>query len=91
MSVAGDTVDPMPPETLLAFEARWPRHNGTKDLAIRDELGITPARFYQLLGRAAKTIEGMRAHPITARRVRARAPRAGGHILGTLNAPVHSS
>ena len=62
----------MLPETLLAFEARWPRHNGTKDLTIRAELGITPARYYMLLNRAAKTVEGIAADPITARRVRER-------------------
>ncbi len=63
----------MPPEFLLAFEHAWPRHNGSKDLAIRRDLGITPARYYQLLGRAAKTVEGIAADPITARRVRDRA------------------
>lgn len=62
----------MTPQTLLAFEQKWPRHNGTKDLAIRSELGITPARFYQLLGRAAKTVEGIASDPIAARIVRAR-------------------
>ncbi|HWV49287.1 MAG TPA: DUF3263 domain-containing protein [Microbacterium sp.] len=62
----------MPPETLLAFEARWPRHNGTKEEAIRRELGVTPARFYQLLSRAARELAGMRADSITARRVRER-------------------
>lgn len=65
----------MRPETLLAFEARWPRHNGTKDLTIRAELGMTPARYYQLLGRAAQSREGMAADPITARRVRERVAR----------------
>lgn len=72
VSVALDKLEPMAPDSLLAFEARWPRHNGTKDLAIRHDLGITPARFYQLLGRAAKTSEGIAADPITARRVRER-------------------
>ena len=62
--------------TLLAFESAWPRHDGTKDLAIRRELGITPARFYQLLGRAATTVEGIAADPIPARRVRERASAA---------------
>lgn len=73
MSVAPGTVDPMTPQTLLAFEARWPRHSGDKELAIRRELGLTPARFYQLLTRAANSGAGMAADPITARRVRARA------------------
>lgn len=65
----------MSPETLLAFEAQWPRHTPDKDATIRRELGITPARFYQLLGRAAATVEGISADPITARRVRERGAR----------------
>lgn len=57
---------------LLAFESRWPRHSGSKEEQIRRELGITPARFYQLLHRAARSVEGIAADPITARRVRER-------------------
>jgi len=60
----------MLPETLLAFERAHPRHDGTKEEAIRGELGITPARYYVLLGRAARSVEGMRADAITARQVR---------------------
>ena len=61
----------MLPTDLLAFEHAHPRHNGTKEEAIRTELGLTPARYYVLLGRAARSPEGMKADPITARRVRA--------------------
>ena len=60
----------MLPDALLAFERSHPRHNGTKEETIRAELGLTPARYYVLLGRAARSLEGMRADPITARRVR---------------------
>lgn len=62
----------MRPETLLAFEHAWSHHDGRKDLTIRRELGITPARFYQLLHRTAHTAEGIAADPIIARRVRGR-------------------
>lgn len=62
----------MTPSVLLEFEARWPRHSGAKEEAIYGELGMPPARFYQLLSRAAKSREGIAADPITARRVRAR-------------------
>lgn len=65
----------MHPELLLTFERSWPRHTGHKETAIRRELGITPARYYVLLHRAAHTREGIEAHPITARRVRERAAR----------------
>jgi len=72
MSVAPGKLETVRPEILLAFEQAWPRHDGTKEMAIRDELGLTPARFYQLLGRAARTHDGIAANPITARRVRER-------------------
>lgn len=58
------------PEQLLAFESRWPGHTTGKDEGIRGELGITPARYYQLLVRAADSFEGIAAEPLTARRVR---------------------
>ncbi|WP_455904740.1 DUF3263 domain-containing protein [Microbacterium sp.] len=63
----------MTPEELLAFEARWPRHTPDKGEAIRRRLGISDARYYQLLRRAALTSDGIAADPITARRVRERA------------------
>lgn len=62
----------MTPADLIRFEASWPRHDGNKELRIRAELGITPARYYQLLARASRMIDGMRSDPITARRVRER-------------------
>ena len=62
----------MTAEELIHFESTWPRHNGTKEEAIRHTLGLTPARYYQLLGRAARSLDGMREDPITARRIRER-------------------
>ena len=58
---------------LLDFERAWPRHTGAKEIAIREQLGLTPARFYLLLHRAAETLEGQAHDPLTARRVRTRA------------------
>lgn len=54
---------------LLDFEAAWPRHCGAKETAIIRELGMKPARFYVLLRRAARSIEGQAHDPITAHRV----------------------
>ena len=62
----------MTPTHLLDFETRWPRHDGHKESAIIHELGITPARYYQLLSRVARSIDGIAADPITARIVRQR-------------------
>lgn len=38
--------------TLLEFEARWGAHGAAKEEAVRRELAMTPARYYQLLDRA---------------------------------------
>lgn len=57
---------------LLSFEARWRRPCGAKDEAIRRDLRITPVRYYVLLTRAAESLDGIAAHPITARLVRER-------------------
>lgn len=65
----------MTPTDLLAFEAQHPRHTPTKTERIRHELGITEVRYYVLLARAARSIEGIAADPTTARMVRERASR----------------
>lgn len=57
------------PEELLDFEARWPKHSGFKEEAIIRHLGLKPARFYQLLDRAARSLEGWAHDPFTAARV----------------------
>lgn len=59
---------PTVPE-LLDFESRWPAHSGAKEEVIRGELRVTPARFYQLLARAASSVEGQAYDPVTAHRV----------------------
>lgn len=53
---------------LLDFERTWPRHSHAKENAIRDR-GLTPARYYQLLHRAARSLEGQAHDAITAHRV----------------------
>lgn len=37
--------------TLLDFESRWGAHGAAKEEAIRRDLQLTPARYYQLLDR----------------------------------------
>ncbi len=64
--------------TLLDFEARHPGHPGNKKQAIESELGVTPARFYQLLSRAIDEPEAEALDPILVhglRRLRDRADR----------------
>jgi hypothetical protein len=57
------------PVELLTFEGEWPVWSGRKDLAIRARFNITPARYHQLLFRAAVSMEGQAAQPLTAHRI----------------------
>ena len=71
---------------LLAFEASWQRHGGAKEEAIRTSLGLTPARYYQLLGRLIDSADALAHDPLLVKRLRrlrdgrrsARTARAGG-------------
>lgn len=53
---------------LLDFAATHPDIRGEVDGLIRRELGVTPARYCQLLMRAATSMEGQAHDPITAHR-----------------------
>lgn len=55
---------------LLAFEAEWRRHGGSKEEAIRADLGMPPARYYQLLGRLIDTADALEHDPMLVRRLR---------------------
>ncbi|MET2010229.1 DUF3263 domain-containing protein [Microbacterium chocolatum] len=55
---------------LLDFEAQWHRHGGAKEEAIRAELALTPARYYQLLGRLIDTAEAQAHDPMLVKRLR---------------------
>lgn len=60
---------------ILDFEARWfgaqwRRHTGAKEEAIRADLGLSPARYYQLLGRLIDTTEAQEHDPMLVKRLR---------------------
>lgn len=55
---------------ILDFEANWRRHAGAKEEAIRADLGLSPARYYQLLGRLIDTTEAQEHDPLLAGRLR---------------------
>jgi hypothetical protein len=55
---------------ILEFEARWTRHVGAKEEAVRRQLGLTPARYYQLLGRLVDTAEALEHDPMLVKRLR---------------------
>ena len=53
-----------------AHEAEWRRHVGAKEEAIRADLGMSPARYYQLLGRLIDTAEAQEHDPMLVKRLR---------------------
>lgn len=55
---------------LLEFESRFPAHGAAKEEALRSELGLTPARYYQLLGRLVETAEALAFDPLLVHRLR---------------------
>ncbi|KRA24111.1 hypothetical protein ASD65_06490 [Microbacterium sp. Root61] len=55
---------------LLDFEAAWRRHAGAKEEAIRAELELSPARYYQLLGRLLETADALEYDPMLVKRLR---------------------
>lgn len=55
---------------ILDFESEWRRHAGAKEEAIRAELGLSPARYYQLLGRLIDTAEAQAHDPMLVKRLR---------------------
>ena len=55
---------------ILTLEAAWPRHSGMKEETVRAQLGMSPARYYQLLGRLIETEEALEFDPLLVRRLR---------------------
>jgi hypothetical protein len=55
---------------ILDFEAEWKRHAGAKEEAIRSELGLSPARYYQLLGRLIDELAALEYDPMLVKRLR---------------------
>jgi hypothetical protein len=55
---------------ILKFEAEWLRHAGAKEEAIRADLGLSPARYYQLLARLIDTTDAQEQDPMLVKRLR---------------------
>lgn len=55
---------------ILALEAAWPRHGGAKEEVIRAQLGMSAARYYQLLARLIETDVALEYDPMLVRRLR---------------------
>jgi len=53
-----------------AFERGWWRFAGTKEQAIREQLDMSPIRYYQLLNRLLDDPEALAADPLMVNRLR---------------------
>lgn len=55
---------------VLAVEASWWQLPGSKEAVIRERLGLSATRYYQLLGVLAGSDEALAHDPLVVRRVR---------------------
>ena len=54
---------------LLAFERQWWRHAGAKEQAIREEFGLSAARYYQLLAALIDQPAALQHDPMLVKRL----------------------
>jgi Protein of unknown function (DUF3263) len=55
---------------ILAFERNWWRQPGAKEQAIRDMLGLSATRYYQMLNELIDRPEAMAFDPVLIKRLR---------------------
>ena len=55
---------------ILAFERNWWRQPGAKEQAIRDMLGLSATRYYQMLNELIDRPEAMAFEPVLVKRLR---------------------
>jgi hypothetical protein len=55
---------------ILAFEARWWKHAGSKEQAIRDAFGLSSTRYYQLLNALLDKPAAVEQDPVLVGRLR---------------------
>src|SRR3712207_190927 len=71
---------------MLAFERQWWRHPGAKETAIREQFGLPPTRYYQVLNALVDRPAALEADPLLVRRLRrlraARGQRRSSQFLG---------
>ena len=56
-------------EAILAFERQWWRHAGAKEQAIRQDFGMSAARYYQLLGALIDSPAALTRDPMLVKRL----------------------
>lgn len=70
---------------ILDFERQWWRHAGAKEQAIRDEFGLSSARYYQVLGVLIDTPAALMHDPMLVKRLqRGRDARLAARATRTL-------
>jgi len=57
-------------EQILAFEAKWWKHAGSKEQAIRDTFGLSSTRYYQLLNGLLDSPAALERDPVLIGRLR---------------------
>ncbi len=57
-------------QQILAFEARWWKHAGSKEQAIRDTFGLSSTRYYQLLNALLDDPAAIEHDPVLVGRLR---------------------
>jgi Protein of unknown function (DUF3263) len=57
-------------QQILAFEARWWKHAGAKEQAIRDTFALSSTRYYQLLNGVLDNPAAMEHDPVLVGRLR---------------------
>ncbi len=71
---------------MLTFERQWWRHPGAKETAIREQFGVPPTRYYQVLNALVDRPAALAADPLLVRRLRrlrsARRQRRSPSLLG---------
>ena len=55
---------------MLTFERKWWRRPGAKETAIRDQFGVPPTRYYQVLNALVDRADALAADPLLVRRLR---------------------
>jgi hypothetical protein len=55
--------------TILELESSWWQFEGAKTTAIRERLGLTPARYYQLLNHLIDQPEALAHSPLVVKRL----------------------
>ncbi|MDY7083943.1 MAG: DUF3263 domain-containing protein [Actinomycetota bacterium] len=57
-------------QQILAFEARWWKHAGSKEQAVRDTFGLSSTRYYQLLNALLDNPAALEHDPVLVGRLR---------------------